>query len=105
MSSFPAFVGIPNSEAPLAGPLTVGASASSLSDLLGGIDPYTQFVEIAVEGASIRIDPTGGTPTSTKGVSFEAGTVLRLIRPQADVTNLVRASETDATVQVLQYSE
>ena len=105
MTPFLDFVGVPNSEAPLSGPLTVGASASTLRNLLGGtINPYTRFIEIAVEDAAIRIDPTGGTPTSTKGVNFAAGTVFRLSRPQAAATTLVRASGADAKIQVLQYS-
>lgn len=82
---------------------TVTAAAATLISLLGTpLHAATDAVLIACETDSIRICPTGTTPTSTLGIVITAGQLYELTRAEADVAQVIRVT-TNATLQVAQY--
>jgi len=98
------FQGIPNFNAPHEGPVTVGAAAQALKDLVT-IHVDTKVVLIGVETAAVRFTVTGTTPTATLGFNAVAGASIRLTRQEADAALFIRATGTDAALQVAQYKD
>ncbi len=82
--------------------VTVGAAAATLRSLIT-IDSGTGLVSCKVEGASIRICPTGTTPTGSLGFLVADGGTFELSRREADVAKVIRGTGTDATLQAAQY--
>jgi hypothetical protein len=95
--------GIPNAAAAHAGPLTVSSTAAALTSLVT-LHAATTFVLIKIEDAAVRLTLNGTTPTTTLGLNYVADVQLVLTRAEADVAQFIRATGTDAKLQVAQYT-
>lgn len=101
---FSEFSGRPNVNAAHAGPLTVGNTAVRLASLFT-LHPNTEFVQIKVETAPIRICVNPSDPTSTAGMSYPVDSELILSKATAETARVIRNSaDTDAAIQVAQYT-
>jgi hypothetical protein len=92
----------PNLAAAHAGPLTVGSTAATLISLIT-LHADTRSVFITIEDAALRLTVNGTTPTATLGFSYVAGTAVRLSRAEVEQAQMIRATGTDAKIQVAQY--
>lgn len=99
---FSEFAGRPNNNTAHAGPLAVSSTAITLASLVT-LDAQTCFVVIKVETAAIRLTVQGTTPTSTLGFNFLADTQIVLSKAEAEKCKIIRATGTDAALQVAQY--
>ena len=99
---FTEFQGIPNNAAPHVGPLTIDDTARPLTSLIT-LDPATQWVNIKVETAALRLTVNGTPPTGTLGKNYVADTEFMLSRQEADNCQLVRSTGASSAIQVAQY--
>ena len=84
--------------------VTVTSTASTL-ETLGSFtfDAAMRYVLATVEAASVRVDMSGGTPTTTVGQPLYAGVPVYLSRAEALTGKWILATATTANVQLTQY--
>jgi UDP-glucose 6-dehydrogenase len=97
---------IPNTEAAHA-VVTVDATARKLTSLNGSgatVHANTSSLIIQAEGAAVRFTTTLATaPTTAIGHQLAVGDVVQLSRAEFEAARFIRATGTDATLQVGQY--
>lgn len=104
MPRYVEFEGVPNTAAPVEGPLTVSNTAVTLLSLLAGgaLHTNTRFVRVSCETDDVRLTIDGATPTATKGRKLLADSSRLLSRNEADLCKAIRIT-TDAALQIEQY--
>lgn len=103
MPRFSDFEGRPNSNAPHAGPVAVGAIAQTLSALVV-LHADTKFVLVKVESAPLRLTPDGTEPTAALGFSYPIAAEILLSRNEADAAKLIRDGAVNSAIQVAQFT-
>ncbi|PAW75165.1 MAG: hypothetical protein B9S38_02445 [Verrucomicrobiia bacterium Tous-C4TDCM] len=100
------FQGIPNTDAAHQSGV-VSSTALTLLSLLaaGALHPNTKFVRFCVDDADLRYTVQGTPPTTSLGrrVAYDSAVVLS--REEADLCQLIRATATNAVVQIMQYKQ
>lgn len=84
--------------------VTVTSTASTL-ETLGNFtfDASTRYVLATVEAATVRVDMSGGTPTTSVGQPLYAGVPVLLSIAEAKTGKWILATATTANVQLTQY--
>lgn len=84
--------------------VTIAATAGTLESLGGfTFSPQMRYVQVAIETAAVRTDPSGTAPTSSVGQPIASGTIVLLSRAEATTGQWIRSTGTSATAQVSQY--
>ena len=85
--------------------VTIAGTAGTLEGLGSfTLDADAKFVQVAIETAAVRTDPSGTAPTSSVGQPVNAGQVVLLSRDEAKLGKWIRSTGTSATAQVSQYT-
>ena len=84
--------------------VTVTSTASTL-ETLGSFtfDISMRYVLATVEAATVRVDTSGGTPTTTVGQPLYPGVPVYLSRAEALNGKWILATATTANIQLTQY--
>ena len=86
--------------------ITITSTASKLTDLPSASsftwNPAMTSIDVIVENATVRVDPTGGTPTASLGIPIYPGRPVRFTRAEALNGKWILATATTANVQVLE---
>lgn len=93
----------PNTAATGGQTATVTNVAQTLAEMGVSLHAATQTVLISVEGADIRFDPAGGTPTATVGQPVYDGDPIEIGRAEALAGKFIRQAGDNATLQISEY--
>jgi hypothetical protein len=81
--------------------ITVGSSATPLTNAVYAARPGASLALLTVEGASVRWWASGSTPTASEGHLAQPGCVIELSDPnELRRFRAIRAASSDAVLQV-----